>query len=409
MAATDKKSVRALLAMATGTLLTQSPAAQEYNNDWITNVTYLNYAERDRITVQSYILNIRGQISDDAKVQVGVVLDTMTGATPTGAVDGDSIVSSTGTSGGGFDVSGEGTSLAQFSDRRLSVDANWEQSYGRMFRVAYGSYASVESDFNAIGGSVKASLDVNERMTTLSVGFGAEADENAKRDGTTPGPMSNVEDAVFYDAGKRNSFNGLIGVTQVLDRRTVAQLNLTYALSMGYHSDPYKVFSRADGADVELKRYYEGRPDERQRLALYSSVKRHRTDGTIVGGSARLYNDDWGVQSLTIDGQYRHPLLSGWADFIEPYARVHYQTAADFYRRSLEPTAELPQYASSDNRLAQMQSYTLGLKFSVPLNSWGVLQPRLSYLYQAFQDATYSNNQALILSISWENTPTRRR
>lgn len=408
MAVTEKKNVRALLAMATGTLLSQSPAAQEYNNDWVTNITYLNYAERDRVNVQSYILNIRGQISDDAKVQVGVVLDTMTGATPTGAVDGDSVVTSTGTSGGGFNVSGEGTSMAEFSDTRLSVDANWEQSYGRLFRVAYGSYASVESDFTAIGGSVKASLDINDRMTTLSVGVGAEADENAKRDGTTPGPMTNVEDAVFYDAGRRNSYNGLIGVTQVLDRRTVAQLNLTYAMSLGYHTDPYKVFSMADSNDVELERYYEGRPDERHRLALYTSIKRHRVDGNIIGGSARLYRDDWGVQSLTIDGQYRFH-RSGWSNFVEPYGRIHYQTAADFYIRALEPYAELPQYASSDSRLAQMQSYTLGLKFSVPLNSWGVLQPRLSYLYQAFQDATYSNNQALILSISWENTPTRRR
>lgn len=404
MAATDKKNVRALLAMATGTLLSQSPAAQEYSNDWITNLTYLNYIERDRINVQSYIANIRGQISDDARIQVGVVLDTMTGATPTGAVDGDSVVTSTGTSGGGFDVTGQGTALAEFNDTRLSVDANWEQSYTRLFRVAYGGYASVESDFTAIGGSVKASVDINNRLTTLSVGAGVEGDQNAKRDGTTPGPLTNVEDAIFYDAGRRNTFSGLVGVTQVIDRRTVAQFNVTYSHSLGYHTDPYKVFSMADSDDVEMERFYEGRPDERRRLALYSSMRQRRVDGNILGGSVRLYGDDWGVRSFTLDSHYRYN-LDGGARFVEPYGRFHFQTAADFYLRSLEPYADLPQYASSDSRLAQMQSYTAGLKFSIPLYSWGVLQPRLAYFHQEFQDATHDRNQAFIISVSWENLP----
>ncbi|WLD57477.1 DUF3570 domain-containing protein [Salinispirillum sp. LH 10-3-1] len=403
MAATDKKNVRAMLAVATGTLLCQSPAAQEYSNEWITNLTYLDYRERDRISVQSYIANIRGQISDDARIQLGVVLDTMTGATPTGAIDGDSVVTSTGTSGGGFDVSGAGTAMAEFSDTRLSVDANWEHSYTRLFRVAYGGYASVESDFTAIGGSIKASLDINNRLTTLSVGVGAEGDKNAKRDGTTPGPMTNVEDAIFYDAGRRNSFSGLLGVTQVLDRRTVAQFNVTYSHSLGYHTDPYKVFSMADSDDVEMERFYEGRPDERRRLALYSSMRQQRPDGNILGGSVRLYGDDWGVQSITLDSQYRYS-LDGGARFIEPFGRFHFQTAADFYLRSLEPYAALPEFASSDSRLAQMQSYTVGLKFSIPVHTWGSLQPRLAYFHQEFQDATHERNQALIVSISFENT-----
>ncbi|MFC3853967.1 DUF3570 domain-containing protein [Salinispirillum marinum] len=402
MAATDHASIKAMLALATTSLLGDAATAQTFANDWKTNITYLDYRERDRVTVQSYIANIRGQINDDAIIQVGVALDTMSGATPTGAIDGSSVVTSTGTSGGGFDVSGQGTAYAQFSDTRLSVDTNWEQTYTRNFRVAYGGYASVESDFTALGGSLKASLDLNNRQTTVSLGGGFEADTNAKRDGFTPEPLSNVDDAIFYDAGRRNTFSSLVGITQVVNRTTVAQLNLTYTHSLGYHTDPYKVFSQANEG-VEQERYYEGRPDERRRTAVYSSLRQRQSGGNILGGSARWYMDDWGVNSLTVDGSYRILLGGSGGRYFEPFARVHAQTAADFYLHALEPGADMPDFASADSRLGQMQSYSAGVRLNVPIADWGNLLPRISYYHQEFQDATHERNQAIIISVGLEN------
>lgn len=402
MAVTDHTSIKAMLALATTSLLGNAATAQSFANDWKTNITYLDYRERDRVTVQSYIANIRGQLSDDVIIQVGVALDTMSGATPTGAIDGSSVVTSTGTSGGGFDVSGQGTAYAQFNDTRLSVDANWEHTYTRNFRLAYGGYASVESDFTAIGGSLKASLDLNNRQTTLSVGGGFEGDKNAKRDGFTPEPLSNVEDAIFYEAGRRNTFSSLVGITQVVNRTTVAQVNLTYTHSLGYHTDPYKVFSQANEG-VEQERYYEGRPDERRRTALYGSLKQRRDSGDIIGGSARLYYDDWGIYSFTLDSSYRYMLESGRGRYLEPFGRIYAQTAADFYLQSLTPGTDMPQYASADSRLGQMQSYSAGIRFNVPIADWGYLLPRISYYHQEFQDATHERNQAVIISVGLEN------
>lgn len=400
MAVTNHKRISTALALATSSLLGQSAVAQPYANDWQINAGFLNYQEKGRVSVQSYTARVQGQVSDDASVQLGVVLDTMSGSTPTGAVKDSTVVSNTGTSGGGFNVAGQGTSMADFEDTRLAVDGSWEQSHSREFRMTYGAYVSVEKDFTAIGASVKGSLDVNDRLTTLTAGLGVEADENSQRDGTTPEPLSSVGDASFNRQGRRNTYDALLGITQVIDRRTVAQLNLTYTHSFGYHTDPYKVFSATDSDGIEFARYYEKRPEQRQRLALFSSLRQQQLDGNILGGSLRLYHDDWGVNALTSEASYRFN-TAGQRRFTEPFGRVHMQTAADFYLRSLQMGEPLPRYASADNRLAQMQSYTLGVNVGIPVARWGLLQGRASYFYQVFQDATYDRNRALILSLNY--------
>ncbi|MCH8552005.1 MAG: DUF3570 domain-containing protein [Natronospirillum sp.] len=400
MAATDQRNIRGMLALATTGLLGQA-AAQDFANDWTVNLAYLNYFEPDRVNVQSFYGKASGQISDDAHISVGVVLDTMTGATPSGAVEGSNVVANTGTSGGGFEVDGTSSSLADFDDTRLAVDLDWEHTYGRFVRVNYGAYASVEGDFAALGASVKGNVDLNNRNTTLALGLGAEGDQSSQRDGRTPEPMSNVTDQSFYGEGRRNTYDVLLGVTQVLGRRTIAQVNLTYTHSLGYHNDPYKVFSRADEDDVEAERYYENRPDERIRGALYTSLRHQLTDGDIIGGSLRYYQDDWGVEAVTGELSYRLH-IAGRGSYVEPFGRAHYQTEADFYLRTLGMDEELPEYASADARLGELQAYTGGLKFSQPVLDWGTLQIRGSYYYQRFEDANYDDNQAFIAQLGFE-------
>lgn len=401
MAATDPKPIRGLLAAATASLLGQA-AAEDYANDWTVNLAYLNYYEPDRVNVRSTQVNASGQLSDDARIRAGLVLDSMTGATPSGAVEGANVVSNTGTSGGGFDVDGGSSSTAEFEDTRLAVDLGWEQSYGRMVRINYGAYASVEHDFVALGSSVQGDLDLNNRNTTLTLGLGVETDDAGQRDGSTPEPLSNVDDQSFYGQGERNTYDAMVGITQVIDRRTIAQIDYSYSLSLGYHNDPYKVFSRADADDVEAERYYEARPDSRQRHSLYGSMRRQRDNGDIVGSSLSFYGDDWGVYGATLDSSYRQHLQGGRGNFVEPYGRLHYQTAADFYLRSLGMDDELPEFASADSRLSEMLALTLGLKFSQPVGDWGVMQVRASYYHQHLIDSVQDANQALTFQLGFE-------
>jgi hypothetical protein len=90
--------------------------------------------------------------------------------------------------------------------------------------------------------------------------------------------------------------------------------------------------------------------------------------------SYRRYWDDWGIGSHTIDARYRLPLPLGDSAFVEPHVRFYTQTAADFYRFGLIQGAPLPQYATSDYRMAGLQTVTLGA--TIGLATGGRRHPR---------------------------------
>ena len=91
-------------------------------------------------------------------------------------------------------------------------------------------------------------------------------------------------------------------MTRVLNRQTLAQLNVSFGLSDGYHSDPYKIISAADAEDRIIANYHDFLPHSRMRIRLIAKVV-HQLSGSehSVHLSYRLYQDDWGIQSHTAD------------------------------------------------------------------------------------------------------------
>jgi hypothetical protein len=75
----------------------------------------------------------------------------------------------------------------------------------------------------------------------------------------------------------------------------------------------------------------------------------------------RFSTDDWKVDSHTLESRLRLPL--GESSYLEPHVRYYQQTAASFYRYSLANAAPLPQFASADARLSDMNAITAGLKY----------------------------------------------
>jgi hypothetical protein len=71
--------------------------------------------------------------------------------------------------------------------------------------------------------------------------------------------------------------------------------------------------------------------------------------------------DDWEIDSHTLDVRYRWPM--GDSSYIEPHVRYYTQREAEFYRLSLDDSAPLPQFASSDYRLGNFDAITVGLKY----------------------------------------------
>ena len=85
------KSIRNKLSLATCSLLTTGNAAAEaIENAWETDASYLYYSEVDRVTVNKLVGAAKGFVSAKDTASIKVVFDSMSGATPTGAVNSSS-------------------------------------------------------------------------------------------------------------------------------------------------------------------------------------------------------------------------------------------------------------------------------------------------------------------------------
>lgn len=182
----------------------------------------------------------------------------------------------------------------------------------------------------------------------------------------------------------KNSLDFIIGVTQILDRKTLVQLNYTHGTSSGYHNDYNNVLTVIDpvtnqplvgswlGTD-NLPYLFEQRPDSRSKDILFLRGVHHLTED-VINLSYRLFSDDWGITSHTLDLRYRYELSGG--NYLQPHVRYYTQNAADFYRHNLVQGVDvdvdaaggaLVKNASHDYRLAESETTTLGLKYGMPL------------------------------------------
>ncbi|HFC53648.1 MAG TPA: DUF3570 domain-containing protein [Gammaproteobacteria bacterium] len=398
------KSIRSKLAIATCTLLSQgAQQAGATESSWTADASYLLYSETDRVTVNKVVTNANVTLGDNHLLTLEAVYDTITGATPTGAVkSGGTVTVTTPSSGGNGYKTASGTpDLAEFDDTRLGINLGLTHSLRRTLRINYGASVSVERDYEAYGGNLTLERDNEDRSVTFTAGIATSYDTIFQSSGRTPKPMGDVDEnngnPTFFPAGNKRGLEGMLGVSRIINRRTVAQLNYTIKTLDGYLTDPYKVISMTREG-IELKRFYESRPDSRLRQTLYGKLVHQLENRDTIQLSYRYYWDDWGIGSHTIDYRHRRNLSAG--QYLEPHLRLYTQSAADFFYHSL-PYGPEPEYASADYRLDKINSITLGAKYGRP--AWGgTLRFRLEYLYQSFAEAEYDTNKALIFQASFK-------
>ena len=393
--------VGAALATATCALLgTSAPGAaiaQEIG-EWQVDTAGFYYGESDgRVQDLSFNVLARTQASEDKFLSLTFTLDSLTGASPNGAAPSASPqtfprpITLTRTSGGSVATGGGNFTIApgelpvdsSFQDRRFAGSADWQRPMGRLGLVSFGGSVSSEHDYTHLGVDTRVARDFNTRNTTLSAGL-AWSDDTVKPVGGTPvafsaltgSDPSAVPPVPFEDDDGGGSSNEskhvldlLLGLTQVLTRHTIVQLNYSLSRSNGYLTDPYKILSVVDpvtgdlapGPDPGIGLYlYENRPDTREKQSVYGLLK-HDFNGNVLDASYRFMTDDWGVDSQTIDTHFHWDLGAG--RFLEPHLRFYSQTAASFYHTVLFDGAPLPSYATADYRLGEFDAVTIGLKY----------------------------------------------
>lgn len=391
------RNVGTPLAAATCALLGQTAPrtvdAQELA-PWDFDTSFLIYSEADG-RVQDLSLNgiARKELREDSFLNLTFALDSLTGASPSGAAPSNVVQTFTSPSGNASYAVGAGGPVldSTFHDQRIAASGSWEWPVTRLTLVDVGASISNEYDYTHLGVDAKVARDFNNRNTTLSFGV-ALASDTIDPVGGAPVPLApmlgqgNMASKRGDDSKDVTDF--LIGVTQVVNRKTIVQLNYSLSNSDGYLNDPYKILSVVDpvtGSPVPgpagsgIYRYlYESRPDARQKQSLFGLLK-HDFDGNVLEASLRYMTDDWGVDSQTLDVHYRWGLKDG--RYLQPHVRYYSQTAADFYQTVLFNGRPVPQFASADYRLGEFDAITLGLKYGMPTKN-GEWSARLEWYQQ---------------------------
>ncbi len=412
-------NIRTKLTLASATLLqVGSAGAADAQDAWDVSSAILIYQENDgRVTAIEPVINGRKEIADGEMVNIKLVLDALTGASPTGAKIDTTTPQTFTTPSGNADtvttVAGETPLDDTFHDTRVAVSGSWEMPViDEYSRVIVGGNVSKEFDYMSLGISANFLRDYNNRNTTLSAALGLSSD-TISPSGGIPIPFENMRAANSGFINRDGSDDSktisdlIFGVTQVINRSTLMQFNLGLSSTSGYMNDPYKVISLVDGSgnlitpslSDERPYEYESRPDSRSRTTFYWKTVHHLTED-VINLSYRYYTDDWGIDSHTIDFHYRYELGNG--SYLQPHLRYYTQTAADFYTTSLVDTAARPEFASADYRLGEFVTNTYGLKYGMPTGENSEFTVRAEVISQVQSDDITADLDSFILQFGYD-------
>ena len=406
-------------------------AAESAESEWDVDTAFLYYSESDgRVSAFEPAIYAGKNLGDEGeRIDLRLVIDSLTGATPNGAHA--SSVAQTFTTPSGKDSytakAGENPLDDTFLDTRVAFGADWTLPINRISRVKLGFNASKEYDYLSLGVSGSYSRDFNNKNTTLTTAL-AFNNDTIEPEGDIPTELSPM-----LKAGKGTNREGgddsktitdfLVGVTQVVSRNTLIEVNYSYGLSDGYLNDPFKIVTVVDpvtglpddsalqniNADA-LPYVYEKRPDSRQRNSLFFRAAHHLTKD-VIHFSYRYFWDDWGITSNTLDFKYRYQMAGS---YLEPHVRYYTQDEADFYRHNLVQGTDvdasgnvLVDEVSSDSRLSKFTTTTIGLKYGYTLGKNSELSVRGEFMQQSFDDGSVAAGEetpdldAIILNVGY--------
>jgi hypothetical protein len=232
--------------------------------------------------------------------------------------------------------------------------------------VTVAGAVSSEPDYlsYSFGGQLIQELD--EKNSTLLFGYGYGHDTI----GYHFTPFS-----VFSRIVQTSTFSA--GLTQVMNRSTVASLAIDLSIEDGDGSKPYRfipMFSPTEasrvpnGASIDFvsKNRLPERPAEQLPLARdrYSLSGRlaHRLDGSTLRLDQRFYVDSWMMVASSSDARWIFELSR--RVHVWPHLRFHAQNAVNFWRRAYVSESssgfDLPEFRTGNRELGPLLAETAG-------------------------------------------------
>jgi len=291
------------------------------------------FGELERYDIDVHQFQLITPWGRNMALQVDGNYESLSGASPwftSTGLDGEPVVNLSGASG--------------IRDRRseLAIGARYYLENGSIGgNIGY----SEEDDYRARYIGLSGERHFNNDLTTIGLGFSHSADDIFPTD-------ASLFNRVASESKQSTSL--VLSVSQIINQTTTVQTALSITEQSGYLSDPYKLF------DV--------RPDDKTQFAWSNSFRHFFVEAEAAAHvNYRLYHDDFGVSSHTLDFAWHQNLPDDWR--IIPNIRYYTQSAAKFFTNIDNPFTSSDQYQSSDYRLAAFGAISGG--FSVVKN-WGV-------------------------------------
>jgi hypothetical protein len=289
------------------------------------SLKYLDYLDsqpgHDRIRVRAPSINLTIPVAGVWSFSGNFVSDVVSGASPAYHTE----------------------QLTEMKEHRTAVDGAITRYFQRG-TLTLGASNSEEGDYTSNGVSAQGTVSTESKNTTFNFGV-AFANDRIQPE---------YWKEVGIPAEHKYTTDYLLGVTQILTRQDIAQVNLGYSAGKGYFSDPYK--------------WFDERPTRREHTTVLGRWNHHfyATEGTSHI-SYRYYQDSWEVKSSTLDLDYSQPFGNGWR--VTPNLRFYTQSSAYFYLPvdpAVAPGPTFPPfdatYYSEDQRLSAFGALTYGLK-----------------------------------------------
>lgn len=232
--------------------------------------------------------------------------------------------------------------------------------------LSFGYVHSEENDYESNSFAMSTARDFFEKNTTVEVGL--TVGEDHIKSSADP----NINRLM-------NHFSTGLGLTQVLNRVSLMQILYDFRLENGYLASPYRV-ARVTSSDGGVLGMPENHPLSRDRHALAFRYNRYLS--SIKSSSAttlRLYMDNWGVKSGTIEERLSRDFSRELA--VSLTLRYYYQTNADFYKDKYDPT-DMGVFFTGNKTLAQFSTTLVGVRPTYKIGGeWSVFVKGEYYLF----------------------------
>lgn len=175
-------------------------------------------------------LSVAKEYANGQSLNFNVTYDSLSGATPNGALTSHSPQTFASPSG---KASHEYTTAPgqlpvdpHYEDDRIALGGNWTVPLTRVDQVSVGAKLSDEHDFFSATANASIAHDFNEKNTTLSFGVDNEYDSLHPIGGA---PVPGSDYALFEKTGGGKTKDGigvLLGITQAMTRNWLTEFNL---------------------------------------------------------------------------------------------------------------------------------------------------------------------------------------